>query len=310
MPLSVEIDGQSGFCGGVIRAIGRAESFLEGHDRLYSLGAIVHNEAELERLGRKGLVTIRMEDLPTVPKEEGESLLIRAHGESPETYDKARNLGFNVIDCTCPVVLRLQNRIRNAYASLHSDGQDGQVVIFGKIGHAEVNGLVGQVHGDALVIENKDMLLMAMEEGRVKLDGPVEVFSQTTKSPSEYVEICSLLRTAMARCKGMSEEEFNGTGLFKVNETICSQVASRYEDLARFAMDHDVVIFVSGKSSSNGKVLCDLCRSMNLRTFHISSPEEVKQEWLREDDRVGICGATSTPKWLMEQVAEKILQGN
>lgn len=310
MPLSVEIDSQSGFCGGVIRAIGRAESFLEDHERLYSLGAIVHNEAELERLGRKGLVTIGMDSLADVPREEGESLLIRAHGESPVTYDIARELGYKVIDCTCPVVLRLQTRIREAYAALHSDGRDGQVVIFGKIGHAEVNGLVGQVRGDALVIENESMLRQAIEEGKVRLEGPVEVFSQTTKSPSEYVEICALLRTEMARCKGMGEEEFEKTGLLKVNDTICSQVASRHAQLSRFAMEHDIIVFVSGKDSSNGKVLCELCRNVNIRTFHISSPEDVKRDWFRADDRVGICGATSTPKWLMEEVAEKILQEN
>ncbi len=310
MPLSVEIDPRSGFCGGVIRAIGSAETFLGSHSRLYSLGAIVHNEAELERLGRKGLVTIGLEDLPVVEKEEGECLLIRAHGESPETYIKAKELGFKVIDCTCPVVLKLQKRIKEAYSRLHDGGRNGQVMIFGKVGHAEVNGLVGQVGGDALVVEDKKMLEDAIKDGKVNLEGPVVVFSQTTKSPSQYDEICSMLAGIMAGVKGMDKEKFMETGLLKINDTICSQVASRHAQLKEFAKNHDVIIFVSGKSSSNGKVLCDLCRSVNIRTWHISSPDEVKGEWFRSDDRVGICGATSTPKWLMEAVAEKILQEN
>ena len=286
MALKVEIDKRSGFCGGVIRAISRAEEFLDGNPsgRLYSLGAIVHNEAELKRLGDKGLVTISHDDIKSIVSPENETLLIRAHGEPPETYAIARQAGINVIDCTCPVVLRLQESIKEAYS------RKGQIIIFGKIGHAEVLGLLGQVGGDAVVIENMDMLLSALENGKILTDIPLEIFSQTTKSPVEYSEICKVLS---GRAKA---------GL-TVHNTICSQVASRHEELSSFALSHDVIIFVSGASSSNGKVLCDLCRSKNPRTYHISSPDEVDPSWFGQDELVGVCGATSTPRWLLEEVA-------
>ena len=289
MALKVEIDKRSGFCGGVIRAIGQAEQFLEENPgrKLFSLGAIVHNEAELQRLGAKGLVTIRHEDITGIQSPGNETLLIRAHGEPPETYSLAKEVGISVIDCTCPVVLRLQQSIREAYA------RQGQIIIFGKVGHAEVLGLLGQVGGDAVVIENMPMLLQSLEEGRIRTDVPLEIFSQTTKSPDEYSEICKVL----------SERAEAG---LTVHETICSQVASRHQQLSDFAASHDVIIFVSGASSSNGKVLCDLCRSKNSRTYHISSPEEIDQSWFGSDDCVGVCGATSTPRWLLEQVARVI----
>lgn len=292
MALQVEIDQNSGFCAGVIRAIGGAEKYLDSADggHLFSLGAIVHNEEELSRLSRKGLVTIDTEDLREMPPVEGKTLLIRAHGEPPETYELAGNLGFNVIDCTCPVVLKLQESIRDAYERLRPSG--GRLVIYGKIGHAEVLGLVGQVAGDALVVESLPMLQAAVADGSLRTDLPVEVFSQTTKSPLEYEELCSYLRSVVA------------PELLSVHQTICSQVASRHEKISLFALAHDVIIFVSGKSSSNGKVLCDLCKSLNIRTYHVGSEADIKKEWFRPDDRVGVCGATSTPKWLLEQVAQ------
>ena len=348
MPLTVEIDKRSGFCGGVIRAISKAEEFLDANPgkKLYSLGAIVHNEAELERLGRKGLVTIGKEDIGKIPSPSTKTLLIRAHGEPPSTYELARKVGINVIDCTCPVVLKLQQNIREAHSRLNiglaeppegagaasPDGEThatlgtvrggtgaerseasggaerseaveppepaapaskGQVLVFGKVGHAEVLGLLGQVGGDAVVIENMDMLLTALENGTIRTDVPLEIFSQTTKSPTEYSEICAVL----------SEKAQAG---LTVHNTICSQVASRHEELSSFAQSHDIIIFVSGASSSNGKVLCDLCRSRNTRTYHISSPEEIDPSWFHPDDKVGICGATSTPRWLLEEVAEAI----
>lgn len=289
MALKVEIDRRSGFCGGVIRAISRAEEFLAGNPsgKLYSLGAIVHNEAELKRLGDKGLVTIGHEDISAIPSPENETLLIRAHGEPPSTYELASQAGIKVIDCTCPVVLKLQKSIKEAYS------RKGQIVIFGKVGHAEVLGLLGQVGGDAVVIENMKMLLSALEDGTIRTDIPLEIFSQTTKSPTEYSEICKVL------------SKRTRAGL-TVHNTICSQVASRHEELASFSENHDVIIFVSGVSSSNGKVLCDLCRSRNPRTYHISSVEEIAPSWFRPDDNVGICGATSTPRWLLEEVASSI----
>ena len=292
MALQVEIDPRSGFCGGVIRAISKAEEFLEAHpgEPLYSVGAIVHNEAELERLEKKGLRTVSKDSMPA-----GQTLLIRAHGEPPATYARARELGCRVIDCTCPVVLQLQGIIREAYARLKPLG--GQIVIFGKIGHAEVLGLEGQVDGDVLVVENEAMLDEAIGAGRIDFSKPIEVFSQTTKSPSGYAAICSRLLERMAR-----PEEL------RVHDTICRQVASRHAQLADFAREHDVIIFVSGRQSSNGKVLFDLCRGANGRTWQIGSPAELQAEWFRDGDRVGVCGATSTPKWLLEDVAQKILQ--
>ena len=332
MNLEVEIERHSGFCGGVIRAIGRAERFLEEHsgETLYSLGDIVHNEAELRRLGGKGLVTISKEDLGNISKRafdgkrrfdrlvslsnhsdrshsrslslskrtgqsnnnsQGATLLIRAHGEPPETYSLAESLGLTVIDCTCPVVLRLQKSIREAYERLKPAG--GQLIIFGKIGHAEVLGLLGQVGGDAVVIENMAMLLSKIEDGGILTDRPLEIFSQTTKSPVEYSLICE-------------ELSVRATAGIKVHDTICSQVASRHEELAEFALRHDIIIFVSGASSSNGKVLFELCKTRNPRTYHISEAAELSAGWFSDGDKVGICGATSTPGWLLAQVAEAV----
>lgn len=297
MAIQVEIEKYSGFCGGVIRAIGRAEKFLEESPgrTLYSLGDIVHNEAELRRLGEKGLITVDKDGLMNIPDPSSETLLIRAHGEPPQTYSLAQKLGLTVIDCTCPVVLKLQKSIREAYERVKPAG--GQIVIFGKIGHAEVLGLLGQVSGDAVVIENMPMLLSALEDGSIRTDKPLEIFSQTTKSPVEYSEICKVL------------ESCPGAGL-QVHNTICSQVASRHEELADFALRHDVIVFVSGVSSSNGKVLFDLCKSRNQRTYHISDPSELEPEWFSDGDKVGVCGATSTPGWLLEQVAERIFCKN
>lgn len=281
--LKVEIDPGSGFCGGVIRAITHAEDFLAMGDRLYSLGAIVHNEAELSRLQQRGLVTVG--SLQEVP--EGEAVLIRAHGEPPATYQSAQERQLKVIDCSCPVVLQLQRSIREAYARLHQDGARGQVIIFGRVGHAEVLGLLGQVEGDALVVENRKMLEETM--GQLDFSQPIEIFSQTTKSPREYQEICDVLRQRGAR--------------LTVHNTICAQVASRHEKLAQFAQTHDVILFVAGKSSSNGKVLSDLCRSVNPRTYLVNSAAQIEAGWFRSGQSVGVCGATSTPKWLLEEVA-------
>ena len=314
--LTVDIDNNSGFCAGVIRAISTAEEFLQKtHEagdkgrRLYSLGAIVHNDAELNRLVEQGLVTIDKEDLEEMVNAQGEYLLIRAHGEPPQTYMTAERLGFNVIDCTCPVVLRLQERIKEAY-KIHKEAGEGQIIIFGKIGHAEVLGLIGQTEGTAIVVENMAMLDEAVENGTIKLEVPTEIFSQTTKSPAEYSRLCTRLEEMMAAECELSVERFRGRRLLVIHETICAQVATRHERLSQFALAHDIIIFVSGKASSNGKVLCDLCKSLNIRTYHVDSVAEIKREWFRADDKVGVCGATSTPKWLLEEVAEYILDFN
>lgn len=278
--LKVEIDANAGFCGGVIRAITTSEKFLAGNDKLYSLGAIVHNEEELERLGALGLKPVASVD--EVP--EGEPVLVRAHGVPPTIYESARARGLQVIDCTCPVVLKLQKDIREA---------SGQIIIFGKVGHPEVLGLVGQVSDNAVVVENLHQLKECVASGSVNVGEQTEIFSQTTKSPVEYEELIGWLSSVM-------------TADLKVHRTICSQVASRHRLLSEFATTHDVIVFVSGKTSSNGKVLRDLCLSCNPRTYHVSSPEGLDPRWFTDGDSVGISGATSTPKWLLVKVAEAI----
>lgn len=296
--MTVEIDPHSGFCGGVIRAIGRAERFLDAHPGrcLYSLGEVVHNEAELQRLGARGLVTLSAEDLEQMLSPvTGETLLIRAHGEPPRTYALAQRQGFSVIDCTCPVVLEIQKDIRAAYARLKEGPVPGRLLIFGKIGHAEVLGLVGQVEGDALVVENRVQTEALFADGTLDADTPVELFSQTTMSPDAYEDVIALIASKMSDPQ-----------LLSVHRTICSQVASRHRELSEFARSHDVVVFVSGRESSNGRVLCALCKGVNIRSYHISSPDELQRLWFHADDRVGVCGATSTPLWLLEEVAARI----
>lgn len=287
MALRVEIDPDAGFCGGVIRAIGTAERFLGDNPEktLYSLGAIVHNEQELSRLSALGLRQVAGADDPALPQ--GSTLLIRAHGEPPATYRVAEERSLDVIDCTCPVVLKLQKDIRKASARISPAG--GQIVIFGKIGHAEVLGLLGNTSADAIVIESEQMLLDCLKDGRIRKEGPLEVFSQTTKDPDEYGRICGILS---AECGNVS-----------VHHTICRQVASRHSRLETFARGHDVIVFVSGKESSNGKVLSAFCKKCNPRTFVALSPSDIDPSWFRPDDKVGVSGATSTPKWLLEQVA-------
>lgn len=294
--MKVEIDSNSGFCGGVIRAIKRAESFLASHGDggLYSLGAIVHNDSELKRLNSLGLQSIDYETLENTSDACGRTLLIRAHGEPPSTYEKAERAGFGVVDCTCPVVLELQRSIRDARSRAMQEGKGRQIIIFGRIGHAETLGLMGQVNGDATVIENEAMLDDCVKSGKIDVTKPVEIFSQTTKSPSDYAGLCSKLESLVPDVK--------------VHNTICTQVAERQKKLACFAASHDVVIFVSGKDSSNGRILSDLCEKVNPRTHHIESASELDPSWFFSDDSVGVCGATSTPRWLLEEVASKVLE--
>lgn len=307
--MKVEIDKNSGFCGGVIRAIKKAESFLqdntEGH--LFSLGAIVHNDAELDRLHKLGLTAIDYDDLAQTDGADRHSLLIRAHGEPPSTYKLAQSKGFEIIDCTCPVVLDLQKSIREAHERLQQIPGGGHIIIFGQIGHAETLGLMGQAE-ETLVIENMSMLQAAIANSDIDITKAIEIFSQTTKSPSEYSEVIDFLATSMAEAVHMDRESFLQSGRLNVHNTICTQVASRQSRLSEFAALHDIIIFVSGKASSNGKVLCSLCKNMNIRTYHIESADELRTEWFREDDNVGVCGATSTPRWLLEEVADKILE--
>lgn len=293
--MEVTIDRKSGFCGGVIRAIGRAEETLASGVRLYSLGAIVHNERELSRLREKGLGVINQDDLDSFGNVDDAALLIRAHGVPPQVYATAEKLGFKVVDCTCPVVLQLQKKIREAYARVKAMERPGSILIFGKVGHPEVLGLVGQVGGDALVFENETQLNALIMEGKVNFGADIELFSQTTMSPVGYGHIKTMLEAGMT-----------GGAVLSVNDTICSQVASRHSELSDFARRHDVVVFVSGNTSSNGKVLFELCRSVNPRTYKAGSAADVDPSWFRPGDSVGVSGATSTPKWLLEEVAELI----
>ncbi len=281
MNITVEIDPGSGFCNGVVRAVRQAEEYLSREPRLYSLGAIVHNSLELERLKAKGLEILELDDVRTL---HDETLLIRAHGEPPATYALAAANGIRIIDCTCPVVLQLQQKVKEVYRGMKDSG--GQVVIFGKRGHAEVNGLVGQTEGTALVIGSLE------EVERIDPSRPVALFSQTTKDPDEYAQVCRAV-----------EERCNHTVVF---DTICRQVASRHKSLVAFARAHSVILFVSGKESSNGKVLFDLCRSVNPRSRWMEDASQIDPSWFSEGDTVGVCGATSTPKWQLEETAAKV----
>ena len=277
MNLTIEIDPRSGFCNGVVRAIRQAENYLDYNSHLHSLGAIVHNTEELERLKKKGLEILSIDELENL---HNDVILVRAHGEPPTTYALARRNNLQVIDCTCPVVLKLQERVRETWQQLRPLG--GQVLIFGKKGHAEVNGLVGQTEGEAVVIGNLD------EAASIDYAHPVALFSQTTKDPLEFARISDYVRQ-----RRPDAEVYN---------TICRQVAQRHESLVSFARNHSLILFVSGRESSNGKVLFDLCRSVNARTFWVENTAQIDLSWFVEGDRVGICGATSTPKWQLEEI--------
>ncbi len=302
MNLNVEIDTQSGFCYGVIRAINTAEKNLDNNG-LYSLGAIVHNNEELGRLNAIGLKVI---DIEQMRKMRDTTVLIRAHGEPPQTYEVARQNNIKLIDCTCPVVLKLQEKIRNTYSEIRQnrDNPCGQIVIFGKEGHAEVNGLVGQVNGDAVIVDVIHAENGISFKGIDKIDymRPVHIFSQTTKDPKEYVTICEEIRSNISQARNCTLEEADR--YIKIHNTICRQVAQRHENLVEFARRHSVIIFVSGKESSNGKVLYDLCKSVNKNSYHIQNTGQIESWWFKENDSAGICGATSTPKWQLENVAE------
>ena len=279
----IEIDKDSGFCFGVTTAIRKAEEVLNLEGHLYCLGDIVHNAAEVERLRLKGLETITHSDLERL---HDVKVLLRAHGEPPSTYDTARRNNIEIIDATCPVVLQLQRRIKRAWQE--NRGTDRQIVIYGKHGHAEVNGLVGQTDGEALVVQDIDEL------GKVDFSRPVDLYSQTTKSLEGF--------------RGMVEQigRRSQQGAFRWSDTICRQVANRMTGIKRFAAAHEVVIFVSGAKSSNGKALYNACLDVNPRTYLISSPEELMPEWTDGVGSIGICGATSTPAWLMEDVKRRL----
>ncbi len=282
---SIEIDSESGFCFGVVTAIRKAEEELAESGTIYCLGDIVHNSGEVERLKAKGLVTITHADLA---KLRGVKVLLRAHGEPPETYRTARERDIEVIDATCPVVLRLQQRIKELYNST-GEAERPQIVIYGKLGHAEVNGLVGQTEGNAIVVEDPDGL------AQVDFSRPVALYSQTTKSLEGFRSIIAEIERRMK--PGVS---------FRYFDTICRQVSNRVDKLREFARNKDVVLFVAGAKSSNGKILFSHCLAENPRTYLVADENDLKPEWFNGASTVGICGATSTPRWLMEQVREAL----
>lgn len=279
--MKVEIDEHSGFCTGVVNAIRKAEQELE-KGVLYCIGDIVHNSLEVERLKRKGLKTIEHAEFGSL---HDCRVLFRAHGEPPESYVTAEQNGIEIIDASCTVVLNLQRRIREAYEKAKT--HNGQIVIYGKRGHAEVVGLVGQTHGEALVIEQEEDIR------QIDFSRPVILFSQTTKSLEGFRRIAGLLK------------EKGGPSVV-IHDTICRKVANRIPQLKEFAGQHDVVIFVSGEKSSNGKQLFTVCREINARTYFVQSAEDVVPAMLQDAECVGISGATSTPRWIMEEIKNKI----
>lgn len=280
--MKIEIDNGSGFCSGVTTAIKKAEEELAKGVTLYCLGDIVHNGMECERLRKLGLITINHDDMREL---HDVKVLLRAHGEPPETYELARKNNIEIIDATCPVVLKLQQRIKTQYSSLPSP----QIVIFGKKGHAEVLGLVGQTHSTAIVIESFD------EVERLDFSRDIYLYSQTTKSLDEYRRIIEYI-----------QEHISPDAIFKSFDTICRSVANRMPSISQFAAHHDLILFVCGRKSSNGKVLFNECKRINPNSHLIEDPDEIQPEWLDGKKSVGICGATSTPKWLMEQCRDAI----
>ena len=287
--MQIEIDHGSGFCFGVTTAIKKAEEELAKGGKLYCLGDIVHNGMEVERLHHAGLITIDHEEMKSL---HGVKVLLRAHGEPPETYALAERNHIEIIDATCPVVLQLQKRIKKQYVS----NPNAQIVIFGKNGHAEVLGLVGQTESHASVVEKFDDVRALKESGKLDFSKDIYLYSQTTKSLDEFHRI-------IAYCQA----HITGQAIFKSFDTICRQVANRMPNIASFATKHDVILFVSGRKSSNGKVLFNECKSVNANSYQIESASEIDMDWLKGKSTVGICGATSTPKWLMEECKEFIM---
>ena len=284
----IEIDNGSGFCFGVTTAIKKAEEELAKGNVLYCLGDIVHNGMECERLKQMGLVTINHDDMAQL---HGVKVLLRAHGEPPATYELARRNNIEIIDATCPVVLQLQKRIKSQYdANSQQVTANSQIVIFGKKGHAEVLGLVGQTQGTAIVIESFD------EVKKLDFSRDIYLYSQTTKSLDEFHRIIEYI-----------QEHIAPTATFRSFDTICRSVANRMPNISQFASRHDLILFVCGRKSSNGKVLFGECLRVNPNTHLVEGPEEILPTWLDGIETVGICGATSTPKWLMEQCRDAIL---
>jgi len=286
--MEVTIDKYSGFCFGVVYAIQMAEDILEKEDSLYCLGDIVHNNKEVERLTDMGLKIINHDDLKDLSDCK---ILIRAHGEPPSTYNIALENNIQLLDASCPVVLKLQHQIKEGYEDLKKI--DGQVIIFGKEGHAEVTGLLGQTKNDAIIVTTVEDLV------KVDFSKSIYIYSQTTKSPKAYKEISDVIAE---RVKLAGDENVK----YIVHDTLCRQVSGREPQLKQFSKDNDVIIFVSGQKSSNGKMLYKSCKEENANSYFVSDVDEIKKDWFSASNSVGICGATSTPRWLMENVQNAI----
>ena len=286
--IQIEIDEGSGFCFGVTTAIKKAEEELAKGEKLYCLGDIVHNGRECDRLREMGLITINHEEMEQL---HDAKVLLRAHGEPPETYELARKNNIEIIDATCPVVLKLQKRIKEQYETSPNlpKGEESQIVIFGKKGHAEVLGLVGQTQSNAIVIESSD------EVTKLDFTRDIYLYSQTTKSLDEFNRIIDYIQT-----------HISPDATFKSFDTICRSVANRMPNISQFAAKHDLILFVCGRKSSNGKVLYNECLRVNPNTHLVEDPQEIESAWLEGIQSVGICGATSTPCWLMEQCSDAI----
>ena len=286
--MKVEIDDQSGFCFGVRNAVEIAEKALKESKKVYSLGPIVHNDMEVRRLAEMGLVSINHDEFYNL---KNCKVLIRAHGEPPETYRIAKKNNIEIIEATCPIVKKLQSKIKQTHKK-HSE-ENSQIVIFGKPGHAEVTGLLGQINNEGIVV------ITPFDLSGIDFTRPITLFAQTTMSIRDYAAIIEAIKV---KCKGNSEAKI------KVNQTICRHVSDREPHLKDFAKNHDVIIFVSGNESSNGKMLYKVCKSVNHETYFVAGEADLNIQWFKDKRTVGICGATSTPKWLIEKIKEAILR--
>ena len=289
--MKVTIDSKSGFCFGVVYAIEMAENILVNDKKLYCLGDIVHNNREVDRLNNLGLEIIDHKKLKSL---KDCKVLIRAHGEPPSTYEIALKNNIELLDASCPVVLKLQHQIKEGYEDISKI--DGQIIIYGKQGHAEVTGLVGQTNGEAIIVTTEDDL------EKIDFNKPIYIYSQTTKSPSAFQNIINKIKEELNKIGKSSDVKF------VVHDTLCRQVSGREPQLKVFAKENDVIIFVSGTKSSNGKMLFLSCKDQNKNSYFVSDTKEIQKKWFNESSSVGICGATSTPRWLMDEVAEYIRQ--
>ena len=289
--LKITVDPKSGFCFGVVYAIEMAENILKENNKLYCLGDIVHNNREVDRLNNLGLEII---DHKRLTELNDCKVLIRAHGEPPSTYEIALKNNIELLDASCPVVLKLQHQIKEGYETIKKI--DGQVIIYGKEGHAEVTGLVGQTNGEAIIVTTKEDI------SKIDFEKPIYIYSQTTKSPKAFQDIVDEIK------KELIDLGKDVDLKFVVHDTLCRQVSGREPQLKTFASENDVIVFVSGTKSSNGKMLFLSCKEQNKQSYFVSDTKEIDENWFKNSNSVGICGATSTPRWLMDEVADHIKQ--